>query len=252
MMGEENLRQPCMVVSIHDVSPATVETTSVMIEDLARVGVSVTSLLVIPNHHGVHPVVERPDFQRQIQAWARDGHEVVLHGYFHRRPPKQCERLLDKVVTRLYTAGEGEFYDLSYAEARTQLQRGLNDFAACGFENVRGFIAPAWLLGADAERAVMDSGFQYTTLLGGIKRLRPAAHYRPSQSLVYSVRAPWRVACSLVWNALLARHLRSNPVVRLSLHPPDWSHPGVRRQALRIASQCAAVRHVATYAQICA
>lgn len=247
-MTQGSTQTRCLVVSIHDVSPATLETTQAMLNDLAQAGVTRTSLLVIPNHHHAHPIREDSGFQRQVRSWAQDGHEIVLHGYFHQRTSKHDEGLRDRAVTRFYTAGEGEFYDLTYGEAEALLRRGLDDFTACGFGVVTGFIAPAWLLGAEAECAVSDAGFHYTTLLGGIKHLRPTPSFNPSQSLVYSVRATWRVACSLVWNALLARHLRNNPIIRLGLHPPDWNHPHVRKQALQIASRMAATRRVTTYA----
>ena len=46
-----------------------------------------------------------------------DGHEIVIHGYFHERPRRAKETLRDKFLTRFYTQNEGEFYDLGYDEA---------------------------------------------------------------------------------------------------------------------------------------
>ena len=148
-----------------------------------------------------------------------------------------------RLVTEHYTAGEGEFYDLEYDEARQRLARGRAMLA--GFD-VAGFIAPAWLLGDEAERAVRDEGFAYTTRLGSVLEL-PSGERTDSQSLVYSVRSGWRRGASLVWNSWLASRLRGNPLMRLGLHPPDWRHAKIKAHALRLAREGARARRVIRY-----
>ena len=48
------------------------------------------------------------------------------------------------------------------------MQRGLEDLAFLP-RKVVGFIAPAWLLGANAEIAIRKLGFLYTTRLGRVQ-----------------------------------------------------------------------------------
>ena len=124
-----------------------------------------------------------------------------------------------KIVTRIYTADEGEFFDLGYDEALRLIQNAREDFETHGFHPT-GFIAPAWLLGEEAERAVIDAGMSYTTTL---RTVRDFGGNRtiPSQSLVYSVRSGWRRLSSLAWNRSLFRRLTTNPLLRLGIHPPD-------------------------------
>jgi predicted deacetylase len=112
--------------------------------------------------------------------------------------------------------------------------------------DVVGFIAPAWLLGDEAERAAHNLGFAYTTRLGGVLDLR-SGEWTPSQSLVYSPRSAWRRSVSLAWNSWLAARLRKNPLARLGLHPPDWRYDKIRTQALRLAREAAADREVIRY-----
>jgi len=234
--------QAALVVSIHDVSPLTRERTDAMLADLGLA----TSLLVVPDHHRKAPIAGDAGFGEWLRARAADGHEIVQHGYFHVREPRRGEGPLDRAITGTYTAGEGEFYDLPYEDARGLLARGRAALVACGVE-ARGFIAPAWLLGREAARAVADEGFLYTTRLGGIERIAtPAAAWR-SQSLVWSVRAAWRRIVSQAWNASLFVRLRSNRVVRIGLHPPDWDHPAIRAQALKLTSKALAARRAITY-----
>jgi predicted deacetylase len=216
-----------------------------MLRDLAENGVGVTSLLVVPDHHRRGAADADEDFLNWLRQREAAGHEIVLHGFYHVREQRSGGRWWQKLVTEHYTAGEGEFYDLPYDEARRRLQKGRGMLKGAGL-NVSGFIAPAWLLGADAERAARDEGFAYTTRLGGVLDLR-SGRWTASQSLVYSVRSGWRRAVSLGWNARLAARLRKNPLARLGLHPPDWRYEKIRCQALRLAREASGDRHVIRY-----
>ena len=234
-----------LAVSVHDVSPLTREATDRMLSDLAGAGVGVTSLLVVPDHHHKADIDQDPAFL----AWLRDkqaaGHEIVLHGFYHLRAPRGDDSAGRRLVTQHYTAGEGEFYDLEYEEARGRMEDGREMLTGAGLEVV-GFIAPAWLLGEEAGQAARNLGFAYTTRLGGVLDLR-SGQWTRSQSLVYSPRSAWRRQTSLVWNAFLAARLRRNPLARLGLHPPDWNYPAIKTQALRLARDLAADRQVIRY-----
>ncbi len=235
--------RPALVVSIHDVSPLTSLRVTDMLAGLAEAGVERTSLLVVPNHHHRAPMAEDPEFQAWLRELQATGHEIVLHGYFHQRPASGEWRT--RIVTEYYTAGEGEFYDLSEMEAAWRLKKAREEFAAAGF-HPSGFIAPAWLLGGQAERAVAAAGFAYTTRLRNVKDL-VSGREEPSQSLVWSVRSAWRRAVSLWWNASLARRLAGTRLLRVGLHPPDWDHPAIRKQALELISAALAAREAMTY-----
>jgi uncharacterized protein len=232
-----------LVLSIHDVSPLTCKLVFAMMADIAAVGVDKVALLVIPNHHSKAPIREDAEFCNWLRR-AVQTHEVVLHGYFHSRP--QCAAgWWVTFVTEHYTAQEGEFYDLSESEARLRLERGKREFAEVGLVP-RGFVAPAWLLGREAERAVRGVGFQYTTRLRTFKDL-VTGRETISHSLVWSVRSAWRRVASLCWNGLLARRLFGAPLLRIGLHPVDWQHGAVRRQALHLVRSALAAREAITY-----
>jgi len=216
-----------------------------MLRDLAEEGVSVTSLLVIPDHHHRGRIDQDTDFAPWLRAQVSAGHEAVLHGYYHLRPTKEGEGMATRLITRHYTAGEGEFHDPSFAEASELLRRGKEALSGCGVP-FRGFIAPAWLLGEEAERAVREEGFAYTTRIGSVIDLKNGESFF-SRSMVYSVRAPWRRSVSLLWNEILFRCLKQAPLLRIGLHPPDWDHPSIRRHVLRCLRLAAANRTVTTY-----
>lgn len=234
-----------MVVSIHDVSPRTRVATEAILSDLSAWGVSRTSLLVIPNHHRSGHFLKDKNFCEWLAEMTSIGHEAVVHGYYHSREKKRSETPWQRVVTERYTAGEGEFYDMDEVEAYALVTQAREEFRAAGLEP-GGFIAPAWLLSAEAEGAVARAGFRYTTRIGEVSDLESGIDY-PSQSMVYSVRAGWRRAMSLAWNSLLLRMLGDRPLVRLGLHPPDWKYPAIRDHARKCIARALAGREAMTY-----
>lgn len=234
------------VVSLHDVAPATREATEEILNGLRKTGVNTCSLLVVPNYHHRGASMADPDFVCWLRQLEAAGHEIVVHGYYHQRPQGASEGLRDRLMTRVYTANEGEFYDISYDDALKRLVRAREEFAAAGLKPC-GFIAPAWLLGAEAERAVRDCEFEYTTRLTTVNDLRFARSHR-ARSLVYSVRSGWRRTVSCLWNAAVFRRLTNAPLMRMSLHPPDIRCNDVWQQILQFARTIAATRHVITYA----
>jgi uncharacterized protein len=234
-----------LVVSLHDVAPATQSVCDKILAELTQRGVRHCSLLVVPDYH--HHGASMQD--RQFVSWLRDleatGHEIVIHGYFHERPRRADESFFERVVTQFYTQGEGEFYDLHYGEALRRIKTARDEFRAAGLKP-RGFVAPAWLLSSEAERAARDAEMEYTTRLRTILDLR-FGETTSARSLVYSVRNGWRRATSLAWNAALGPIVKDNPLVRLSIHPPDFSHPAIWRQIVDLISEMAPIRTPTTY-----
>ncbi|MGC3989428.1 MAG: polysaccharide deacetylase family protein [Chthoniobacteraceae bacterium] len=239
---------PSLVVSIHDVSPHTWQAVERILTELATIGITRTSLLVVPDHHHRGHFLAYPDFCAWLRAREAEGHEMVIHGYYHQREPKRGEGLADKVTTQFYTAGEGEFYDLGKYEAESLISRALADFQRAGLSPC-GFVAPAWLLSEEAFAVLQAAGLRHTTRL---RMFYDLANHRQiaSQSLVYSTRAAWRRMMSLAWNATLYRRLRKKPLLRLGIHPPEIGYPAVWQQILKLAGMAAREREVTTYANV--
>ena len=234
-----------LVVSLHDVAPSTQQITSTIVSELGRHGVRVCSILVVPDYHHEGLFARRREFVTWLRALESDGHEIVIHGYFHERPPQTKETLRDTFVTRFYTRNEGEFYDLRYEEALRRITTARDEFHAHGLKP-RGFIAPAWLLGNEAERAVCDAQLEYTTRLRNVCDLR-SGNIFPAKTLVYSVHSRWRRMLSRSWNAILFRLLKTKSLLRISIHPPDYSQAAIWRQILGFIEATKNVRTATTY-----
>jgi predicted deacetylase len=234
-----------LVVSIHDVAPTTRAAVEKILLELSRHHVPVCSLLVVPNYHHRGSATDDRQFVRWLQELEAQGHEIVIHGYFHERARRDGENVRAKFLTRLYTNNEAEFYDLDYDEALRRITRAREEFTRAGL-TPRGFIAPAWLLGSAGERAAADAEMEYTTRLTGVRDLRSQTNF-PARTLAYSVRSNWRCIASLAWNQTLALHLAGTPLARVSIHPPDLEHPEIWRQILRLTDRLGANRSVTTY-----
>ena len=123
-----------VVVSVHDVAPCTQQITSTIISELSTHGVRVCSILVVPDYHHEGLFARHREFVTWLRMLEADGHEVVIHGYFHERSPQTRETLRDKFVTRFYTQNEGEFYDLGYEEALRRITTARDEFRAVGLK----------------------------------------------------------------------------------------------------------------------
>jgi predicted deacetylase len=234
-----------LVVSVHDVSPLTQTLCEEILVQLRQLGIDQTSLLVIPNHHRRAPISEDFAFQRWLTQKVESGHEPVLHGYFHQRQKQAADSFRAKLTTEIYTAGEGEFFDLSAAEASRRAERGLEDLTFLQ-RKIAGFIAPAWLLGARSESAIRQLGFLYTTRIGKVLTFGRTVDIR-SQSLVWSTRAQWRATVSLAWNRCLAFRLAGASLLRIGIHPSDLQHPHVWKQVRRLAGETSHCRECVSY-----
>jgi len=235
-----------LVVSIHDVSPLTRYSVASILSDLSRAGIRRVSLLVVPDHHHRGNIAADPSFGFWLRDLVAAGHEPVLHGYAHQRERRPQESASTRFFTRCYTAGEGEFFDIAFNDARGLLTRGREALARCAGVQPSGFIAPAWLLSPGGEEAARNLGFEYTTRLKTISDLA-ARRVLHSQSLCWSVRSPLRRVVSLAWNRLLFRTLRPNRLLRLSIHPPDLGHAAIWRQIQLLAAQALEDREPMSY-----
>jgi predicted deacetylase len=208
-------------VVLHDVAPSTRAACIRTLKAIADVAPLPLTLLAVPRYHGDAPSGE---FDAWLGQRQQRGDELALHGYTHRDelPPRG---FIDRLRRTSYTRGEGEFWALPEAEAKARVDAGKAWFRANGWP-LHGFVAPAWLLGPAAWPAL--AGFEYTSTLRHIVRL-PSRQRIASQSVVYSTSSAWRRRSSLLWNAFVARRERSNPLLRIELHPRDADFTAVRQ-----------------------
>jgi predicted deacetylase len=102
------------------------------------------------------------------------------------------------------------------------------------------------LLNDEAERAARDAQMEYTTRLRTVCDLR-SGNVFPARTLVYGVRNGWRRRVSRAWNATLFRFLKGASLLRISIHPPDYSHPAIWKQITHLIEGSSRSRTATTY-----
>ncbi len=207
-------------VSIHDVSPrwrSEVETALGWCHDI---GVK-PGLLVVPDFHQGAPLRDDPEYARRLRSLASDGHELFLHGYFHRSLPG--EGLGHFVAQRVVSAGEAEFASYDREVGERWLDAGVTMLRELELP-MRGFVPPAWARRSWLMPALRARGLDYTEdqlfiyePSSGARRFCPA--------LNYASRTLGRRLSSAAYARLARLYPRAGVPVRIALHPADVHHP---------------------------
>ncbi|HVQ89603.1 MAG TPA: polysaccharide deacetylase family protein [Mycobacteriales bacterium] len=216
-----------LVVSVHDVAPATAAETRQWCAALDRRGVP-ASLLVVPGPWR-SPVLPRdPGLVRWLAGRVAGGDEIVLHGWAHRAGPagSPVRRLVAAAVAR----GAAEFAALDEHAAHRRLVAGAGVLADLGLPAV-GFTPPGWLQSAGTIRALRRLGFHYTTSHLGVHDLRSGG-FRPAIALSHRPGAAGeRLGAVLLPAGARLAAARGRPI-RIALHPADLGRPGLQRVTL--------------------
>ncbi|WP_097458617.1 DUF2334 domain-containing protein [Mangrovitalea sediminis] len=213
---------PVMLVSLHDVCPASWPLYKPFLDELeARCPAIRSTLLVVPDFHRQGRIDNDPAFCKAMEYRLAEGDELVLHGYHHHDerplPLHPREFLMRRLLTH-----EGEFYGLDAPEAEERLEAGMRVFQRLGWP-LKGFVAPGWLLSDGGRQILGRKGFRYTT---DHRHAWSIPEWRSQRlpTLVWSARSPARRALSHRWNRLQRRRYQEAPALRLAIHPVDLRH----------------------------
>jgi uncharacterized protein len=226
-----------LIVSFHDLHPGSRIICGHFLEALRRRGVERISLLVVPRWHGGRPFVDDEEFTGWLHARAAEGHDLCLHGFFHRAEDVGGGPW-SRLVARHYTQSEGEFYQIDLEVARDRVKRGLALFGEAGLP-VHGFTPPAWLLSREGRAALRESGLHYTTTFSGVDLLQQG-RWLPAPTIVYSCRSAWRRMVSRGWVRFWAQVNRHAPLLRIAAHPGDFKDARVEASLLHLIERALA------------
>ncbi len=237
-----------LTVSIHDTAPHTRGDVERTLDLLISCGVNKVSMLVIPDHPLSGPIDKNQNFVSWLHEMENRGHEIVLHGLTHTGKKHPWTNPVKAFFSRIYTRGCGEFYMIDKADALDRLKRGMDIMHRAGF-NPQGFVAPAWLYGERFEEAAVSAGLKYYTTRFELIAL-PTKTQRFSiraKAIVYSSSTKFRAHISRTYCEILSNLQKSQPLVRLAIHPKDILNSRVRKSVRNIALTLAKYRKTATY-----
>lgn len=219
-----------LMLVLHDVAPETWPDYQAFVGAVDALGAVPITWLVVPDFHQRNPLDAHPAFRELLGGRLARGDELVLHGCYHADDGPAPRSLRAWFTRRVYTH-EGEFAALSEAQARERLTFGMQLFERNGWP-LHGFVAPAWLLGDGARRALACTGLSYTSDVGHLYRL-PGFHPIPAPGLVWSAGSAWRRGLSWLFCELQRRSHRQGPL-RLGVHPVDMRHRFSRNYWLQL------------------
>jgi len=238
-----------IVVSLHDVAPATAELSRRWLELLETLGVR-ASLLVIPGRWNGQDLSQSPAFVDWLHAAESRGHEIVQHGLLHTRDKNFASTSKRSRIGQLLGRGCQEFWELPYEEAFKRLIQGKSIMTKCGF-HATGFVAPAWMMSEGTLDALRDTGFQYTNnhthLINtqtGAKKFVVVTSQRPRSLLSLPGVA--------VTNGIAKYAETQGKPLRIAIHPADLMSPRLREANLKLITQFLSRGYVSmTYDELC-
>ena len=229
-----------LVVSVHDVAPATMTETRRWLADLDAFGVRGV-LLAVPGPWRGRDLAGAPELAALLRDAEAHGHEIALHGWAHTAQPGggRPRRWSGALAAR----GAGEFWTLDEAAARDRIERGRASLTAAGLD-ARGFVPPGYLASPGARQALAISGLRSWTshlfihdLTNGARLFAPSVSHRPAQARGALSSAAHRAALERTGELLIDCASRALPrprvPLRLALHPDDLHRPGLREVTLR-------------------
>jgi predicted deacetylase len=224
-------------VSLHDVSPAWAREGD-LAREMAHAHGGRPALLVVPDIHARAPLADHPEFCERLRSLQAEGHEIYLHGYYHRARTWAetsrndsdagiAARARHTFAQKVVSGGEAEFSDVSHDEALKRLDDGERVLREAGL-SIRGFVAPAWSMPSWVLALLGERGYSFTE--DHVRVYDPAAkRSRPSLVLNYASRTPSRLLSSVAW-CRIARPARAVFPARIAIHPADMRYALLRSE----------------------
>lgn len=221
---------PALLVSIHDVSPLTLEPCrrALALAEAGGVRREELTLLVIPRHEDRVSIHEHRATVDWLRGIAGDGATLVTHGLTHRMRGRHLDPW-GAFWAHAFSRGQGELFRALEADAETRITGARELISRAGLEQaLLGFVPPAWLLSRGALAALLRAGFAWYEELGGIR----LGGQRLARRLVgFGSLTAWEAWAT---GRLAALQARLPPVdTRLAIHPADLERPTSTRAVER-------------------
>jgi len=246
---------PRLLVSLHDISPLTIDHCRDALALFAEVGLAPSRLsgFVIPFHEGQIAIDRDPATMAFVRALADGGATLVMHGLTHRMPGR-CWTPAGWFRGHVFARGQGELLRSDAADTARRLDEGRAIFRRAGLEAaLRGFVPPAWLLSPAARQVVHDAGFDFYETFGGIVVRGAGRAGRPQSDRRLARRV-------IGWGSLGAVEARATAFyaacqcrlpaadTRVAVHPADMARPSQKRAVRRALGQLLGRMQPSSYA----
>jgi len=237
---------PALLVSLHDVSPLTVNACRDAVALLGDLGVgpAALTLFVIPHHDGQVPIDTDAATVRFVRGLADAGATLAMHGLTHRMPGRAWSPA-GIVRAHIFARGQGELYKSDAAETSRKLDEGLALLRKAGLsEATRAFVPPAWQLSPAAREVVRQAGFDCYEMFGGIVH---GERLRARRLIGWGSLNAVEAAATSLFASLQSR--RAPADTRLAIHPADMRRPAQARAVRRVLARLLPRTRALSYAE---
>ncbi|MEY4159512.1 MAG: hypothetical protein RLZZ136_133 [Pseudomonadota bacterium] len=247
--AQSSNNQRRLICSIHDVGPRFAREVDILAEQFDRhLGAARFAMLVVPDHWGEAPLSAAPAFQRRLRAWSDAGVEMFVHGWYHRDTAAHSG--LARIKAETMTAGEGEFLALDHAEALRRMEAGKALIEDVIGRPTAGFIAPAWLYGAGAHKALAAADFALAEDHFRVWQPATGKVLARGPVITWASRSVPRQLSSRFFAGLARTALAPLPTVRLAVHPGDTGVPALMASISQTIGHFAKRRQAARYSDL--
>lgn len=249
-----------LIVSLHDAAPCFQGELEEIVSELDQRKIQKRSVLVVPNWEYRHPLIAEMPFVEWLHDQREKGSEIVQHGYAHCSPiQRNYSDPFQWFMGEMFAQGCAEFQNLDYADAKKKIAAGKNLMERSGFNDVAGFVAPAWLVNPEVEQALQESGFRYHIYTDfwnyaaklsmiPIKNLETSKVIKSREIAFDSSRKMIDYGTrGLAW--LLTRN-KCAPILRIAIHPKDIHNEKPFDYALKLLEEAKQDRELVTYREV--
>jgi predicted deacetylase len=226
---------PALLVSLHDVSPLTVDACADAIAMLRELGVAAADLtvFVIPHHDGVTTVDAHAPTVGFLRGLADAGACLAMHGLTHRMTGRAFSPA-GIVRAHVFARGQGELYNTDAADTQRRLDEGAALLRRAGLDDAtRAFVPPAWQLSRAARAVVERAGFEFYEMFGGIiPRDGASTRLRARRLIGWGSLNAVEAVATAIWASVQSRRRPAD--TRLAIHPADMRRPSQTRAIRRV------------------
>lgn len=203
------------LLSIHDVTPDTIERVERIINALPNVCRQKLILLVVPGLPWTISQIE------QLASWQRAGMELAGHGWIH--SATHITSFYHRLHSALISRDAAEHLSLNRDQLMTLVHDSFAWFAEHNLRRPTLYVPPAWALGRLNTQDLRNLPFKYYETTSGIYSAEQDRHI--TLPLVgFEADTLFRQHSLMIWNSvnmLLGRHFGCT---RIGIHPFDFDY----------------------------
>lgn len=200
------------IVSIHDLSPETIDKVSKIIDTLPEAAKASLVLLVIPGRNWTPEQIDK------LRVWQNAGIELAGHGWKHKAD--KIVTLYHKLHSLFISRDVAEHLSLNSSQIADLMRRNRQWFYENKLQPPECYVPPAWALGRISQHELQQTGYRYIEDTAGY--YNTASGKRKNLTLVgFEADTSLRQMALIFWNAVNRMMSSKNRPLRISIHPHD-------------------------------